>query len=500
MPRGALVLSLLFWVPAGAQGPSARDWRAFDEYVARAVREWEAPGLAIAVVHGRDAVFQRGYGVRALGSSGAVDEHTLFANASTTKAFTAMALAMLVDEGRLSFDDPVVRWLPGFRLFDPWVTRELRLRDLLSHRVGFGDPGWLWYGRDDDFETILARLAHVEPATSFRSAYAYNNVTFATAGVIAGVAADQSWDQVVRERILDPLAMTETITRGEFVTPGSNIALPHGLVNDTLRALGVLSAADPIPSAGAMYSSVADMSRWLAFLLDSARVNGRRLVAPGTFAQMFQPQTVIRSGQFYPTSLRTHPHVTAYGLGWFLQDYRGEWIAFHTGSIDGYVAIVGLMPERNVGVVVFANRDHVEVRHALMWRVFDMYLDGAPRDWSTELHAMYDSLAAVEAALDSTRLAERKHGTVASLDLGSYVGDYTDEAFGTGTVTLDGDHLVWTVSAFLTADLEHWHLDTFRTRWRNRWVGDGFLTFRLAQDGTVQGVEIRGIELRRVPR
>lgn len=490
--------ALLVATPLGAQHPGPRDWRAFDRYVAEAVRDWNAPGLAIAVVAGDSVVFAHGYGVRALGTHDSVDTHTLFANASTTKAFTSMVLAMLVDDGRMSFDDPVIRWLPGYRLADPWVTRELRVRDLVTHRVGFGDPLFLWYGRDAGWDTIAHRLAFVEPETSFRSHFAYNNVSYATAGVIAGVVAGEPWDALVHTRILAPLGMNETVTRGSDLPMNGNVAEPHDIINDTLQRIEPPQLVDPIPSAGAMYSSVSDMAKWLRFLLDSAQVGPRRLVSAASFTELFRPQMIIGEDEFYPTALRTHPHVTAYGMGWFLQDYRGQWVVFHTGSIDGYVAIVGMMPDLGVGVVAFANRDHVEVRHALMLRVFDMFLDGPPHDWSSDLRGMYDSLAAASAERRAARDSARVVGTNPSHALDAYVGAYADSAFGVGRVRMEDGHLVWAVSAYLTGTLEHWQYDTFRIHWRRPWLGTNVVTFLTGADGQITGARTMGYNLDRV--
>jgi CubicO group peptidase (beta-lactamase class C family) len=487
--------------PLAAQRPAPRaaDVRALDAYVTQAVRDWQVPGLAIAVVHDDSVVFARGYGVRTLGTADSVTVHTLFANASTTKAFTAVGVALLVDEGKLDWDAPVTRYLPEFQLRDPYVTREITLRDLLSHKVGFGDPEYLWYGVGDDYGTILRRLRFVEPESSFRSRYAYNNVTYATAGVIAGRVYGRGWDALVRERILVPLGMRETVTEGSELKGRADVATPHDLVDDTLRAIpDVGRLADPIAPAGAMYSNVLDMARWIRFLLDDGRVGDSALVKPETLAELFRPQTIIPTASFYPTARRTQPHFTAYGMGWFLQDYRGALAAFHTGSIDGTVAIVGLLPAEKLGVVVFANRDHAELRHALMLRVFDLYLGAPRRDWSGELKVMYDSIDGAAAARRAARVAARVPDTHPSLALERYAGSYADSTRGTVVVTVEGDHLVFTRSPFLTADLAHWNFDSFALHWRNPWLGQMLVTFRLAADGTVEGMEWEGAELRRM--
>ena len=500
--RRILLVLLLLLAPVGssAQTRPPRELRDLDAWITRARRDWATPGLAVAVVHGDSMVFAKGYGVRALGSSEPVTSRTLFANASTTKAFTALAVGLMVDEGKLAWSDRVADRLPELVLHDPYPARELTIRDLLSHRVGFGDPGFLWYGMETEAAEIFRRVRFVAPESSFRSRYAYNNVTFAAGGVIAGRAYGADWDALVRDRILSPLGMTSTVTQGRFLPPGADVALPHDLVHDTLQVIpGVGSLVDGIAPAGAMYSNVEDMARWLRFLLAGGRLGDSALVAPGTFAEFFQPQTIIPTASFYPTARRTHPHFTAYGMGWFLQDYRGEFVAFHTGSIDGYVAIVGLLPERDVGVVVFANRDHAELRHAVMWKVFDAYLgDAGDRDWSVELKAMYDSLDARQAAVRAEREGQRVPDTRPALPLERYAGTYADSALGTVTVREENGRLRFSQSPFLTGTLDHWHYDTFTVRWDRPWISSTLVTFRIGADGAVNAAEVDGFRLGRV--
>jgi CubicO group peptidase (beta-lactamase class C family) len=498
----AVCLLLFASAPLSAQDPGAGDPLAgFDAYVSQAVSDWGVPGLAVAVVKDGAVVFAEGYGVRRLGDDEPVDVHTLFANASTTKAFTSMAVAMMVDAGKLSWDDPVSKHVPGFVLYDPYPTREITIRDLLSHRVGFGDPWYLWWGIDLDFSEVIGRLRFVEPQSSFRSAYAYNNVSFATAGIIAGQADGTTWDELVIERILQPLGMEETVTQGLHVQGKDNVAAIHDVIDDTLREISGtgVGLVDPIAPAGSMYSSVMDMTRWLRFLLNEGSVGGQQLVSEEVFEELFRPQTLIPQRNFYPTARLTRPRFTAYGLGWFLQDYRGQFVAFHTGSIDGTVAIVGLLPDHELGVVVFANRDHTELRHALMLRVFDAYLGEPWRDWSSELKELYDGFAAEAAEQEEKFRNEQILDTEPTLPLAEYAGTYTDRLFGSVSVSYGDGALILERSPYLTADLEHWHYDTFLAVYRNRWVGEGTATFVIGSDGKVKALELMGATLIRVP-
>lgn len=482
--------------PARAQSRNA--FAGLDAYIAQAVRDWGVPGMSVAVVSGDSTVLLKGYGVRTAGRPEPVTANTLFANASTTKAFTSFAAALLVDEGKLRWDDPIARHLPGLTLSDPLASRELTIRDALSHRVGFGDPGYLWYGTTWSWDDLARQVGRVPAATSFRSRYAYNNVTYAAAGMAAAKAAGTTWDELVRRRILEPLGMTQTFTGEKGIAGRNDVASPHYRLNDTVTAIARLDF-DPIGPAGTMYSSASDMAKWLRFLLDSSRVRrgATPMLQPTTFAEMFTPQTVIRREQFYPTSRLTKPNFTAYGLGWFLHDYRGELVALHTGSIDGYVAIVGLLPSRRTAIAVMANVDHTELRHALVYETFDRVLDAAPdakpqtrRNWSRDLKVLYDSIDAAGEARRKAQEARRVTGTRPTLPIERYVGTYADSLYGEVSIRMANGALVLSRSPLLTGTLEHWHYDTFRIRWNARYLGTDMLIFRLGVDGNVQSLEI----------
>ncbi len=363
-----------------AQSPVA----GLDAYVAKGVKDWNVPGLAISIVKNDSVVFAKGYGVRQLGTHDSVNTHTLFANASTTKAFTAFVVEMLADEGKLRMDGPVIEYMPAFHLSDPIATRQITIADLLSHRTGVPEADYLWYQDTSSFPEIMRRLSYVPFDAPVRSHFEYQNITYALAGEIAALRANAPWATLVRDRILTPLGMRETTTGTPEVRTHPNVVSGHDYVHDTLRAIP-RDDADNIAPAGAMYSSVNDMSLWIRFLLDSARLGGKRVLSPRGYADLFAPHILVDDKEFYPTSKLTHPHFQAYGQGWFLEDYRGEFVAFHTGSIDGLSAIVGLIPAKRLGVVIFANRDHAELRQALMYTVFDRFLGHPTHDWSAEM-------------------------------------------------------------------------------------------------------------------
>lgn len=490
------ILSLLSAAfPAIAVAQTDARARDLDAYAARAAREWRAPGLAIAVVKDGRVVFAKGYGVRELGGAAPVDTQTLFAIGSTTKAMTAMALAMLVDEGKVAWDDPVAKYLPDFQLYDPYVTRELTVRDLLTHRAGLPNADYLWYGVDNPSDEILRRMRLVRPAYSLRSGFIYQNVMYAVAGRVVAAASGMPWADFLRTRIFTPLGMTRTVASLAEASRALNVAAPHYLLDDTVRVISN-AAVDAVAPAGAVWSSVADMAKWMRFVLDSGRVDGRVLVKPATFAEVVHPQTMVPASEFYPTARLTHPHWQTYGFGWFQQDYNGRKLDFHTGSIDGMVAIVGLLLDERAGVYVLSNLDHMEARHALMLKSLDLYAGGPSRDWSAEMQKLYGDLRARAVAARKAADARRIAGTKPSLPAAAYAGTYSDSLYGTATVTME-DGALRLHSGTLAATLEHWQYDTFRARWDHRWHGSSTVTFTIGADGRPSRLELDGTTLRR---
>ncbi|MFN8571593.1 MAG: serine hydrolase [Gemmatimonadaceae bacterium] len=489
--RRALIF-LLLYLPAAAghaQGrvksrPAGPDLAAFDAYVAQGVKEWGVPGLAIAIVKDDSVVFAKGYGVRRLGGSEPVNEHTLFAIGSTTKAMTAASLGMLVDEGKVRWDEPVLSYLPTLQLYDPVMTRELTVRDLLTHHSGLPGTDLLWSGGDFSTQEIVRRMRFVKPFASFRNGYSYMNVQYAMAGEVLRAASGVSWSDFVSQRIFAPLGMRETVPSLAATATLPNVATPHMVIHDTLRVIDN-RPVDPVAPAGAIWSSVSDMAKWMRFVLDSGRVSGRRLLSESTYRDWMSPQVIVPPAEFYPTTRLTRPHYTAYGLGWFLQDYHGQAVSMHTGSIDGMIAILGLIPDQRVGVYVLANRDHAELRHALMWRVFDMYTTGIGRDWSRDLKALYDSLESRGKAAEQAFIASRVPGTRPSLPLDRYAGTYADSLMGAATVTMENGVLRLHVGKGFVGRLEHWHYDTFKAVWDDERAGYTLVNFTVDAAGNV---------------
>jgi CubicO group peptidase (beta-lactamase class C family) len=471
-----LMLLLLALTPARATSQTA-PLAGLDRYTTRAMADWEVPGLAIAVVRGDSVIFARGYGVREAGRPERVNEHTLFAIASTTKAMTAAALGMLVDEGRLRWDDPVTQHLPGFQLHDPFLTRHLTVRDLLTHRSGLARNDLVWIAAPFGREEILRRARYLPSVGGFRAGYGYNNIMYIAAGEVVGAVSGTGWDDFIDHRLFAPLGMHRSTTRAEEVERLDNVAVPHTYIDGRVRPVQRRNY-DNIGGAGAAYSSAWEMAQWVRLHLNGGTYRGDRLLKEATVAEMHTPQAVIRSDSV-DARLFPDTHFRAYGLGWSLQDYKGRKLVHHSGTLNWTRTQVGMIPAEGLGVVVIANLGSSNLQHALMYRVLDALLGEPAHDWSAEYLALArrarDRGAERAAEADSARIA----GTRPSLALERYVGTYTHDLYGEMRLALEDGALVLRYSPDYVADLEHWHHDTFRATWRRPGFGHAFVTFSL---------------------
>ena len=472
--------------------------RELDAYITKGVRDWDIPGLTIAVVRNDSVLFTKGYGVRRLGAAGAVDEQTEFGIMSTTKAFTALAMAMLVDEGKLAWNDPITKHLPEFQFRDPFLTREATVKDLLTHNIGLGNADLMWARGDLTRAEILRRVRYVPTAYSLRSGFAYQNVMYGAAGEVIARVSGMSWEDFIQKRIFQPLGMTQSYTTYDemHAAAGANQSEPHFRIRDTIRVIAD-EKVDVLPAAGAIWSNATDMAKWVRFLLDSGRVDGKRLISEAGFRQLLAPQSFVTASEFYPTAQITKPHWMTYGLGWFEQDFRGRFLAFHTGSLDGRTAMMGLLPDAKVGVFIAGNLDHAEFRHALLLQVMDIFAGtngGGVRNWSTEFLALYRGIHERGEKATAELEAKRVKGSKPTLLLSNYAGTYAHPVWGDVVIAADGSGLRASIgpNAANAGALEHWHYDTFRTFLGDSRGGASYLQFQLDGEGKVSRVIMNG--------
>lgn len=482
------LLAALLLLPTGAAAQPA-PLRGLDAYIEQALREWAVPGLAIAVVRNDSVIYARGFGVRELGRPERVDEHTLFAIASTTKAFTSAALGMLVDDGVLRWDDPVSQHLPGFLLQDPFITRELTVRDMLTHRAGLSRSDNLWIAAPFDRAEVLRRVRYL-PASAFRAQYGYNNLMYIAAGEVVGAAGGVSWDNFLEQRIFRPLGMTRSTTRTAVVNTRDNVAVAHTRNEGSIVAMARRNY-DNIGGAGAAWSSAHDMAQWIRLHTSGGTSGGQRLLQEATLKELHTPQVVIRADT---TAERMFPntHFRSYGLGWSLQDYHGRKLVHHSGSINFMRTHVGMIPSERIGVVAITNLSSSNLQQAVMYRVLDALLGAPARDWSAEyleVQRRSDEASQRQArATETSRVAD----TRPSLALEQYAGSYIHPVYGEARVTLEDGRLVLHYAPEYVAELEHWHFDTFRGRWRTRGFGTAFVTFSLNARGRASSLNLEG--------
>ena len=494
LPATLAALRLLSATPATAQQAPP----GFDAYVKRVMDTFTVPGLSVAIVKDGKVVLARGYGVRRMGQPAPVDAATRFGIASNTKLFTATALAMLVEEGKLAWDRPVIAYLPAFALSDPYVTRELTVRDLLVHRsglgLGAGDLLW-WPPSTYERKEIVHRLRHIPLATSFRSAYAYDNVLYLVAGEVIEAVSGQTWEEFVRERILARVGMTESDVLHSAAGAKGNVAGTHAEVNDTVRPIAPFLSDNTNPAGGIM-SGAGDMAKWMIVQLDSGRVSGgARLYTPASTSELWREVTPMPIAPAPAGLLHLRPQLSGYALGLDVRDYRGKYLLQHTGGLPGYLSKVAMLPELRVGVAVLTNQESGAAFNAIAYRVLDHYIGAKSPDYPA-IYAGITRQDRQELRSAAQRAATGRDSTSGpSLPLERYAGTYRDPWYGDVVIGSEGQALVirFTRSPSLAGDLIHWQHDTFLARWRDRELrADAYATFSLRADGAIA-------ELRMVP-
>jgi CubicO group peptidase (beta-lactamase class C family) len=469
------LLLLLALAPAGRAQTADPRLEGLDAYVESAMRAWKVPGLALAVVRGDRVVYAKGYGVRELGQPGAVDANTAFAVASNTKAMTAAALGLLVDTGRLTWDTPVADVLPALSLKDPWATRELTVRDLLSHRTGYETWGGdlLWYGSTLPTREVLRRVRFLDPITSFRSTWGYTNLMYVAAGAIIPAVTDTSWADFVQAHFLRPLGMSRTTTGLPAMEALGNVARPHTLVAGEVRSVPFRDLESAAPAA-AINSTVTDWANWLRLNLRDGTFGGRRLISAASLRELRQPHSIRRLSEAARRNFPT-THFLLYGLGWDLRDHRGRLIVSHTGGMDGMLSMTGFVPEDSLAVAVFTNYDEQSLYSALFWHVLDRMMAGERVDYSARFRAA-DTPEPVAPPPPPSR---------PSLPLAGYAGTYTNPMMGTATVGPCGTFFCISLEHHpgLRGPLEHYRFDTFQVAWNDVYFRESLVTFELGPDG-----------------
>ena len=464
------------------------------------------PGMAIAIVEGDTVTFAQGFGVKALGRPDPVDADTIFPSGSTGKAFTVAALGILVDQGKISWDDKVIDRLPGFQMYDPWVTREMTIRDLLVHRSGLGlGAGDLLFVPRTNLTRAesVRRLRYIKPATSFRSGFAYDNVLYMVAGQLIEAVTGQTWEQFMAEQVLKPAGMLHSTADSPSHFAAANRAQPHARMDGGFRGVGrqeMLDEHDELgrtaAPAGGMAVSANDFARWLSIQLHDGELPGHsgRLFSAAAHEQMWTP-VVLQPIDPRPEALKlTQPNFYTYALGWDVMDYRGARVVWHSGAVFGFLTVVMLIPERHVGFSIQINSEDGQIIRGLMYELLDHYLELPYTDWVERFQA--EKQRRIAEAFSALKAETAKPAAVGpSLPLKRYTGTFADPWYGNIEITEAGGKLAINFKSTprMSGTLEHWQYDTFVTRLTDKSIEPAYVTFGLGADGNIERITMKAV-------
>jgi CubicO group peptidase (beta-lactamase class C family) len=477
----AVCLSLICVVLLGAQEKTAEEaLKGFPEFVEKLRQEWEVPGLAVGIVKDGKLIFAQGFGYRDVEKELPVTPKTLFAIGSCSKAFTAMAVAMLVEEGKVKWDEPVRTYLPDFTLYDEYATLHMTPRDLVCHRSGLPRHDGVWYGSSATRDEIFHRLAYLEPTEDLRDVWQYNNLMFMTAGYLVGKVSGTSWEKFTRARILDPLGMKRSNFSVTDSQKDEDFSQPYALKDDKVEKVPFRNI-DNIGPAGSINSCAEEMAGWLILNLGKGKFGEEQVVSESQAGGLHTPQMVIRSLGEYEESF-----MPAYAMGWLVGHYRGYQLLAHGGGIDGFISQVSFMPRQNIGVVVLTNLAPNSATSSIMFNAYDRLLGLPEIDWNARAQEQWKKAQEAQKKAKEDRFAGRKEGTTPSHPLADYAGKYGNPGYGEAEIVLDGERLKVTYNS-LSTYLEHFHYDVFIAADDSDYAGSK-LTFVLDDKGDVEKV------------
>jgi CubicO group peptidase (beta-lactamase class C family) len=475
-----LLLSSLH--PLQAQSISSQE---IDKLVERTMATFQVPGIAVAVVKDGKVAHMRGYGVNSLSTGEKTDEHTLFGVASNTKAFAAASLGLLVEEGKIKWDDKVIKYLPEFRLYNDYVTEEFTIRDLLTHRsglgLGAGDLMKFPDGNDFTVDDLIRNMQYLKPVSAFRTKYDYDNLLYIVAGEVVARVTGSSWSEFTEKRIMQPLGMTRSAGTYVRLKDFGNTIDAHAVVEGNLKVIDRYNLPFAA-AAGGIYTSVHDLSKWVTMLLNEGRYGDdlkNQLLTSRIIQEQWTPQTIIplRGTSTFNT------HFTSYGLGWFLADVQGYKEASHTGGLPGMVSQVTLLPELNLGIIVLTNQQSGQAFRSITNTIKQAYLGMEPKDWIAHFKEQQSkSLAEAEVITDQTwkeidaKLKDKKN----KIAFEPYIGTFEDKWFGQIEVYKNKKQLLFRSkrSPKLHGEMFYYKDNTFVVKWADRsFEADAFVTY-----------------------
>ncbi|MEN8249349.1 MAG: serine hydrolase [Bacteroidota bacterium] len=445
--------------------------RELEKYIEKARNDWEIPGLAVALIKNGEVIYSKGFGVKEMGGREKVDENTLFSVASNTKAFTALSVGLLVQQGKLSWDDPVVKHMPEFKMYNPVLTQEITIRDFLSHQSGLGlwAGDLTWWESNYDREEVIRRLRYQKPVAGLHQKYLYSNMGYLVVGELVARVSGMTYDEFIKENFLIPLEMTRSSTTVRTLNDIGNYAIPHSSVNGELSAIKQLNVDNCAPAA-AMVTSINDLSHWVQMQLSKGMYNGKRIVEENIIEETWKPQIAIGVNKWVKENLNPYTNFSNYGLGWRVFDFRGNFLVEHTGGLDGMLSYVGFIPEENLGVVLVTNSDQHDLQNCLPKYLFDRLLEEEEQyDWSGNYLKI--NKANKERRAKEKQKAEENYGkTEPILPLEAYCGEYISDIYGTATIYMVNGQIQIKLSAHpkITGKITFLEDSRFRARWDHR--------------------------------
>ena len=481
-----LVYSLFFFLDLNSQIPK-QDLVKIDEVVRKAFEVFKPTGLSVAVVKDSSIIYHKALGIGNTDTRKPVSTTSLFNIASCSKAFTAAAIGMLVDEGKLNWTDKVVDYFPEFKLADDYITRELTIEDLLCHRSGlgtfFGDL--LWYNTTYSDEEVMRRIQNEPITRRFGIEFGYQNIMFMVAGDIIYNVTGLTWSEFVQSRIFMPLGMKQTRPSNDELSTDQDIAFGH--INNKVIKVYDFNAAKP---AAAIYSSVDELSLWTILLLNNGTYRNQNIIFPGTLERIMEPHTILGASN----SQKQHGiNFYMYGLGWFIYDYNGKKVVEHDGGMPGYISKVTLVPDQKISIIILNNGNDAFVNSALRGDLMDILVKGKEFDWIGEYANTKARSEAYEQKSNLERINSRVPGTRPSLKLVGYTGTFRDKSYGDAEVSFEGGKLNLSFlpsKEIFSGELEHWHYDTFKVVFKDEFLTFGLITFEFDAYGKVTGFKI----------
>ena len=475
-------ISLLFSTLLFSTGFSqhSKAYEELDSYIAQAVDSFNVPGFAVGIIKNGNVILAKGYGVKNTDTDKLVDTETIFGIASCSKAFTAACLAILVDDGTLKWSDRVIEHYPEFQLYDPYITKEFRIDDLLSHRSGLitFDGDLLWYGSDYDRKEIVRRIRFRKNEHGFREKFGYQNVMYIAAGELIEKISGKTWDEFVQERIFEPLNMKSTSTTNSGFSDNINIAYPH-IDREPLEFLNY----DNCGPAASINTSVDDLLKWVELMINKGVYKNNTIFSEKEYYTLTSPHTIINAG---PGEKINGTHFYSYGLGWFIYDYQGRKIVQHGGGLPGFHSKVVFIPEDSLGYVILANQLSGLVP-AIDKKILDFFVlkpeyQDEAKDWASINLQGNKKQEERKKAKEKEKIESRISGTKPSFELKNYTGIYEDKMYGKAKITLKDDKLFFKMlpsAKMFQSELIHWHNDTFSFKLKDEFLPEGYLTFSM---------------------